>query len=99
MSMKKATEVLTAEIEKAEDADLIEYHNELFPEEKAVFGSPQTRIDQVRAKVLGHIKKGLEIEEVLSLWWVVFPFGNRIWYDEEANRFEFKEPLRIPPEE
>jgi hypothetical protein len=95
----RAAEMLNEAVQKAQPDDLAEIYNELFPEsptteEKAIAG-PQVLL----AKITKHIQRGLEIEEILDLWNVVFPehHGIRLEEDGRLQYNENHQPL-IPAE-
>jgi hypothetical protein len=88
ITKKKAVEALTAEAARAHTDDLVEIHNELFPEEPTTEQAANEDLDGLRAKVLSHMKS-LEIEEILGLWGVVFPQDRQVWYDEEKKEFNY----------
>jgi hypothetical protein len=89
ISKKKAVEALVAEAAKAHADDLVEIHNELFPEEPTTEQAAGRDLAALRAKVLAHMKS-LEIEEILGLWGVVFPQDREVWYDEEKQKFNYQ---------
>src|SRR5271165_5051194 len=48
--------------------DLLDFHNELFPEEPESELDPKDGVAAVRKKVTDYLGRGLEIEETLDLW-------------------------------
>jgi hypothetical protein len=69
--------------------DLVEIHNELFPETPTTEQTANAGLEGLRTKVLGHMKS-LEIEEILGLWGVVFPQDRQVQYDEEKKKFNYQ---------
>ena len=73
--------------------DLLEIYAELFP------GRPLPNVAGAKAKALAvelarHIRSGIEPEEVVDLWNVVFPADRNVYYDEEHEvvRYNEEEP-------
>ena len=86
LSTNEAAEKLAKGVEKAEPTALAEIYDELFPE-KPVIASP-TASDIAR-----HIRDGLEAEEIVDLWNVVFPADRHVWYDEADHKIHYNEEL------
>jgi hypothetical protein len=83
---RQAVKAITEEVRKARLDDLVEYFNELFPRERTTLAAgpdPQA----LTARILEHIEAGLEIEEIIRLYWIIFTDYRRLEYDEETNRF------------
>jgi hypothetical protein len=99
LSKKKAVEALREEVCKARPDDLVEIHNELFPGEPTTEKAAQRDPGTLTAKILGHIEAGLEVEEILGLWGVVFPGSRDVWYDEEKNRVHYEKDEEAVPTE
>lgn len=75
--------------------DLREVYNDLFPQcrlsEEEAFRDPAG----VAKRVAHHLGRGLEIEEILDLWPVVFPQERRLRYDEESGGFHFADDVAL----
>jgi hypothetical protein len=82
--------LLTKAIEKVHPDDLAEIYNELFPRQPTTETAAKTDAGTLVQRIIGHINHGLEIEEILDLWNVVFPKHPDIWFDEEESRFHYK---------
>lgn len=80
----QAVEKLAEGIEKAKRNALAEIYAELFPEKP----TPATL---VAAELAQHVRKGLEAEEIIDLWNVVFPADRNVWYDEEDDKIHLNE--------
>jgi len=65
--------------------DLLDFHNELFPEEPESELDPKDGVAAVRKKVTDYLGRGLEIEEILDLWNVAFPEARNVYYDDETD--------------
>ena len=73
--------------------DLLDFHNELFPEEpKADRGAPDGG-EVVRRKVLEYLRRGIEVEEILDLWNVAFPETWNVSYDEDSDTIQYLNEL------
>ena len=86
LSKTEAAEKLARSVERAKASDLPVIYSELFPERP----SPAL---PVASEIAKHIRSGLEGEEIVDLWNVVFPEDRNVWYDEEAKAIRFNEEM------
>jgi hypothetical protein len=86
LSTNEAAERLAKVVEKAKPAALAEIYDELFPE-KPVAVLPSA------AHLAQHIRNGLEAEEIVDLWNVVFPADRKVWYNEEDDEIHYNEEV------
>lgn len=86
LTKEQATEKLAEEVEKARPTALSEIYAELFPEKPAV------RIPSA-SELAARVRAGLEWEEVVDLWNVVFPKDRNVWYDEEDDKLHYDDRL------
>lgn len=86
LSKSEASEKLARGVEKAKPSDIPEIYSELFPERASATPS-------VASEIATYIRSGLEAEEIVDLWNVVFPEDRNVWYDEEAKSFHFNEEV------
>jgi hypothetical protein len=91
LSRAEAAERLAASVEKAKPSALAEIYSELFPERPPA-PSP------VASEIARHIRSGLEAEEIVDLWNVVFPADRHVWYDEETEAIRFNEEMAGYPD-
>lgn len=84
LSTNEAAERLAMVVEKARPTTLTEIHAELFPEKPAV-AAPSA------AELARHVRSGLDAEELVDLWNVVFPADRNVWYDEEDKIIHYNE--------
>lgn len=84
---KQAVKAIAEEVRKSRLDDLVEIYNELFPRERTTMEAAGHDPGALTARILQHIEAGLEIEEVIDLYWIMFPEYRRLEYDEETNRF------------
>jgi len=84
LSKDKAAEKLASGVEKATPSALGEIYAELFPKGSmpAVPSAPD---------LAQHVRSGLEVEEIVDLWNVVFPADRNVWYDEEDDKIHYNE--------
>jgi hypothetical protein len=82
LSKDEAAEKLAEGVEKAKPSNLAEIYAELFPEKPS--STPPVASD-----IAKHIRNGLEAEEIVDLWNVVFPEDRHVWYDEEAKAIHY----------
>jgi hypothetical protein len=86
VSKKEATEELAKVVENARSSDLAEIYAELFPEKPECSALDARDIAQL-------IRGGLEAEEVVDLWNVVFPADHNVWYNELDEAIHYNEEL------
>lgn len=86
LSTNEAAERLAKVVEKAKPTALAEIYDELFPE-KPVAALPSA------AHLAQHIRNGLEAEEIVDLWHVVFPADRNVWYNEEDDEIRYNEEM------
>lgn len=84
LSTDEAAERLAKGVEKAKQTVLREIYAELFPELPPVAAPSAADLAQ-------HVRGGLEAEELVDLWNVVFPLDRTVWYDEEDEKIHYTE--------
>jgi hypothetical protein len=95
ITIEAAVERIGSQIQQFGRNDLVEVYNEVFPHDPVTMGGD---IEDARllADVMNHVQEGLEVEEVIDLWNVVFPEHRNVWYDDEANNIRYnEEPERV----
>ena len=90
MNFCDATERLTHAISHMGTDDLLEVFNELFPGKPATDDGSYDEGTLVK-QIVVHIGEGLEPEEVVDLWNVVFPRDREVYFDEENDLLHFAE--------
>lgn len=92
ISKDQAIDLLTTEVEKnLHPGDLLEVYNEVFP------GNPYTEEKAYADKaplverLANHLHSGLEVEEIVDFWNLVFPKHRNVWYDEEEQQIHYNE--------
>ena len=86
LSTKDAAEKLAKVVEKATPNDLVEFNDELFPE-----GTARKRLGAGEMAQL--VRHGLEAEELVDLWNVVFPKDHHVWHNEETQEIHYNEEM------
>jgi hypothetical protein len=84
LSTSEATERLAKVVEQAKPATVTEIYAELFPER------PVTAVPSA-GDLAKHVRSGLEAEELVDLWNVVFPADRNVWYDEGDKKIRYNE--------
>jgi hypothetical protein len=86
LTIAEAAEKLAKAVEGAKASDLPEIYLELFPQ-----SIPPT--PPVASDIAHHIRSGLEAEEIVDLWHVLFPNDRNVWYDEEESAIRYNEEM------
>lgn len=97
LAKREAIARLTQAAQRMSPDDLLEFHNELFPESPESQVDPNGGVDAVARKVADYLRRGLEVEEILDLWNVAFPGDWNVSYDDETDTIHYLEvPQSIP---
>jgi hypothetical protein len=86
LSTNEAAERIARAVEKSRPDILGEVYAELFPEKPS--SPPPAAGDIAR-----HIRGGLEPEEIVGLWNVVFPKDRGVYYNEETKAIHYNEEV------
>lgn len=87
ITRNEAVSRISGEIERSASDDLVEIHNELFPDAASLADED----DQLIGAIRDRIQAGLEVEEIVDLWNIVFPKDRNVWYDDENESLHFNE--------
>lgn len=88
----KALELLTDEVQEKLGADeLLEVYNEVFPDNPYTEEEAYKDVTPLIERLVGHVNSGLEIDEVIDLWGLIFPRHRNVWYDDEEERLHYNE--------
>ena len=93
ITKQQAVDRLTQAVKVAPHDDLVEIHNELFPEKPTTEDEAKQDPSALVKKIVAHIDLGLEVEEILDLRYVILPKHRRVWFDEEEGLFHYNEKL------
>jgi len=88
---KQAAAELGQAVRNAKLDDLVEFYNELFPDKPVTASSANGDATRLVEKIVGRIESGLEVEEILDLWNVIFPAHHHVWFDEEEGLIHYDE--------
>jgi hypothetical protein len=87
-----ALELLTNEVQEKLGADeLLEVYNEVFPDNPSTEEAAHEDVTPLIERLVDHVNSGLEIDEVIDLWGLIFPRRRNVWYDEEEERLHYNE--------
>ncbi|MGH7173869.1 MAG: hypothetical protein ACRELF_04400 [Gemmataceae bacterium] len=90
ISSEKAVEKVRHEIQTLGWADLREVYHELFPRPKLTIEAARQDPEPIRDQINKHIDRGLELDEIMSLWNLLFGVEERIdFYNEIDKVFQF----------
>ena len=90
---RQAVDRLTHAVKEAHPDDLVEIHNELFPEKPITEDEAKQDPSTFVQKIAAHIDRGLEMEEILDLRYVILPKHRRVWFDEEEGLIHYDEEI------
>lgn len=91
INKSQAVEILAEAVRSAAPEDLVEIYYELFPGMTAAEETETASSLNMAEKVLQHFSAGLEVEEILDLWNVVFPSHRNVWFDEFEEQLHYDE--------
>jgi hypothetical protein len=99
VTREQAVDLLTKQVEEHFGVDeLLEVDNELFPDEPFTAEEAHEDYFPLVKRIVDHLKGGLEPEEIVEMWSLIFPRHRNVWYDEEDERFHYNESKPTPAE-
>jgi hypothetical protein len=99
VTREQAVDLLTKQVEEHFGVDeLLEVHNELFPDEPFTEEEAHEDCIPLVERIVDHLNGGLEPEEIVEVWSLIFPRHRNVWYDEEEERFHYNESKLTPAE-
>jgi len=93
ITKQRAVDRLTHAVREAHADDLVEIYNELFPEEPTTEDQAHAGPSSLVERIVAHIASGLEVEEILDLWNVIFPTHRRVWFAEDEGLMHYDEKI------
>src|SRR5581483_11756764 len=93
ITKRQAVDRLTEAVKEAQPDDLVEIYNELFPEKPITQDKAKKDPSALIKKIAAHIDSGLEVEEVLDLWHVIFPKYRSVFFDEDEGLLHYTEKI------
>jgi hypothetical protein len=92
VTREQAVDLLKKQVEEHFGVDeLLEVYNELFPDEPFTEEEAHKDDTSLVERIVDHLKGGLEPEEIVEVWSLIFPRHRHVWYDEEEERFHYHE--------
>src|SRR5581483_2564983 len=88
--LKDAIERLAKAVEQAGTDDLREIFAELYPA-KSLPDVSDANGPALAKELARHVRRGIEPEEAVDLWNVVFPTDRHVYYDEEDQTLRHNE--------
>lgn len=86
VTTQEAIHRLAVGVESAKTSHLGHIYTELFPQKERSAHPPASEIARI-------IRNGLEPEEIVDLWNVVFPKDRGVRYDEETDDIHYNESM------
>jgi hypothetical protein len=100
VTKEQALELLTTEVQEKLGADeLLEVYNEAFSDDSYTAEEVEEDSGPLIEQLVDHINGGLEIDEVMDLWGLIFPKHRNVWYDDEEERIHYNEEPEVVPSE
>jgi hypothetical protein len=90
VSKCEAVDRLAKAVEQAGADDLVEIYSELFPDRQPPDLAGPDNAPLAR-QIVAHLRGGIEAEEIVDLWNVIFPEDRHVWFDEEEKVLRFNE--------
>ena len=90
----QAVDRLAQAVKVAPPDELVEIYNELFPEDPTNEDEANEDPPALVKRIVAHIDNGLEVQEILDLWNVIFPLHRRVWFDEEQDLIHYREKIK-----
>lgn len=87
----QAVQKLVQEVPSLRPDDLAEVFNELFPTQPTTEQEAKKNRTRLLDRVTEHIRRGLQAEEIVALWPLVFPTHWNVVYNDETNSIEYRE--------
>jgi len=90
VTLEEASKRLRQSVEAMNADDLLDFHNEVFPDQrKSELDPPDSGVND-RRKILEYMDRGLEVDEMLDFWHVIFPGSRNLHYDEEDGMLHYR---------
>ena len=93
ITKQRSVDRLTQAVKMARPEDLVEIYNELFPQAPTTENEATRNPSAFVEKIVAHINNGLEVEEILALWNIIFPRQRKVWFDEDDGLIHYDEKI------
>jgi hypothetical protein len=87
----QAVSKLVEAIRDLRQDDILDVYNELFPDNPSDATSVNRDPGQFQMRIRNYIGQGLEVEEILDLWRVIFPKDRRVHFNEVTDELRYNE--------
>jgi hypothetical protein len=91
ISRQQAVQKLAHEVASMRPDDLAEVYNELFPGQPTTEDQARQNKSRLLDRISDHIHRGLQPEEIVDLWSVVFSKDRFVSYDQETDTIRYNE--------
>jgi hypothetical protein len=98
VNKNQALELLAREVQDFDPDELLEVHNEVFPDHPGSEEKARANPSPLAEQLIEHIHSGLEIDQIIDLWGVILPGHRNLWYDEEEEKIHYHEAEAVPSE-
>ncbi len=96
----QALALLTSQVrDKFATDELLEVYNEVFPKDPYTLQEANRDSAPLVERLVEYINSGLEGDEIIDLWGLIFPRHRNRWYDEEEERIHYDEEAEVLPAE
>jgi hypothetical protein len=89
ISRDQAVQRVVRELPSMQPDDLAEVYNELFPTQPTTEEQARQGRSRLLDRITDHISRGLQPEEIVALWNVIFPKDRHVSYDEESDTLQY----------
>lgn len=92
LARDQVIELLTKAVEELlPPDDLLQVHNELFPDDQVTREELDADDTPAIEDILNYINSDLAVEDLLDLWNLIYPKHRHVWYDDQAEKFHYHE--------
>jgi hypothetical protein len=100
MTRDQALELLTSEVQQKLPADEVEeVYNEIFRFNPPAEQEARRNSGPLAEQLAVYFNSGLEIDEIVELWRLIFTRHRNIWYNEEEELIHYNEESEAVPAE
>ena len=92
ITKEQALELMTNAVREELGADEVpEVYNDIFSDKRYTAENTPEDVTPLVEQIVAYFNSGLEIDEVVDLWGMIFTKHRNIWYNEEEERIHFNE--------
>jgi hypothetical protein len=94
VTLDQARKMMAAEVEQFATDELLEVHNEVFPDRPFTLAEAEKDRTPLIDRLVAHINSRLEIDQLVELFKLIFIIKHRnVWFNEEEDLLYFNEGL------